>query len=487
MIWTGCSLPSWPRSVIHADCHTHASPSPASARGGWPGAAGTGGGHTAARGICRTPHPSSLRADTLPARGRDGGNCHTHAASPSPASARGGWPGAAGTGGGHTAARGICRTPHPSSLRADTLPARGRDGGNCHTHAASPSPASARGGWPGAAGTGGGHTAARGICRTPHPSSLRADTLPARGRDGGNCHTHAASPSPASARGGWPGAAGTGGGHTAARGICRTPHPSSLRADTLPARGRDGGNCHTHAASPSPASARGGWPGAAGTGGGHTAARGICRTPHPSSLRADTLPARGRDGGNCHTHAASPSPASARGGWPGAAGTGGGHTAARGICRTPHPSSLRADTLPARGRDGGNCHTHAASPSPASARGGWPGAAGTGGGHTTARGKYRRSQHERCEATPRSHSLTTRFGICAESATGQGQPHCRHAFGRWPRLRRGPACVWLVLRIHAWDRLSVATRRQHTLVSVVAFRQTAGQPAPRMTDFGGQQ
>jgi hypothetical protein len=33
----------------------------------------------------------------------------------------------------------------------------------------------------------------------------------------------------------------------------------------------------------------------------------------------------------------------------------------------------------------------------------------------------------------------------------------------------------VAMRIHAWDRLSVATRRQHTLKSVVAFRQTAGE------------
>jgi hypothetical protein len=37
------------------------------------------------------------------------------------------------------------------------------------------------------------------------------------------------------------------------------------------------------------------------------------------------------------------------------------------------------------------------------------------------------------------------------------------------------------------SEFAVATRRQHTLTSVVAFRQTAGQLAKRMTDFGGQQ
>src|SRR5690606_41124739 len=69
-----------------------------------------------------------------------------------------------------------------------------------------------------------------------------------------------------------------------------------------------------------------------------------------------------------------------------------------------------------------------------------------------------------------SHPLTGAFKSCAESATTRMQPHCCHVFWAFPPLRRPPTWLWSVLRIHAWDRLSVATRRQHTPKSVVAFR-----------------
>src|SRR5215217_3034675 len=83
--------------------------------------------------------------------------------------------------------------------------------------------------------------------------------------------------------------------------------------------------------------------------------------------------------------------------------------------------------------------------------------------------------------------LTGGFHLCAESATSGVQPYCRPRKTAFARLRHFPSCVEWVLRIHAWDRLSVAARRQHTAPRIVWSRydKPAGQPAPRMTDFGG--
>src|SRR5690606_11546897 len=86
--------------------------------------------------------------------------------------------------------------------------------------------------------------------------------------------------------------------------------------------------------------------------------------------------------------------------------------------------------------------------------------------------------------TADSGLLTRGFDFCAESATWPVQPWCAFHNPAFMRLRPSRSCVMWLLRIHAWDRLSVATRRQHTLNKcgrVSANRR--GDPAKRMTDF----
>src|SRR5690606_27159016 len=52
--------------------------------------------------------------------------------------------------------------------------------------------------------------------------------------------------------------------------------------------------------------------------------------------------------------------------------------------------------------------------------------------------------------------LTSGFRICAESATSAHQPCALASISPSRPLRRVRTWLWLLLRIHAWDRLSVA-------------------------------
>ncbi len=84
--------------------------------------------------------------------------------------------------------------------------------------------------------------------------------------------------------------------------------------------------------------------------------------------------------------------------------------------------------------------------------------------------------------------LTGGFESCAESATTAGEPCAQlHNLAFVPL--RAP-CVWVMvlMRIHAWDRLSVAdATATHTGKCGRVSTSRRGDLAKRMTDFGGQQ